>query len=291
MVVLTRGGRMPPGHEQMLGPRPMCWHGAGKLELAVWNPEREGDWMKCVEGADAVIHLAGAGIFDERWTPERKEVIWSSRVRSTELLSQAIASASKRPKVFISGSAIGHYGLHCGEHVVAEEDTAGDDFLARLTSAWEAAAEPARAAGVRVCHPRTGIVLGTRGGILAKMLPAFRAYMGGPIGDGRQYVAWIHIVDCVRAFEHAMEHESFDGAFNVTAPEPVTMNDFAHKLGEALERPSHVRVPALAVKLAIGEGAEAILCGQRAVPRRLVSDGFAFVFPEVTSALADLVSH
>jgi uncharacterized protein (TIGR01777 family) len=272
-----------------LGPRQECFRGSGKVELVTWTPEKAGDWSRVVDGADAVVHLAGAGVVDEAWTPERREVLRSSRVRSTELLAEAIARAEKKPRVFVSGSAVGFYGTSAGDRVLTEDDPPGDDFLARLCLEWEAAAAPAREAGVRVCHPRTGLVLGRHGGMLAKMIPAFRAFVGGPVGTGAQYMAWVHIADAVRALEHAMDTE-LSGPFNVTAPEPVTMDAFAHALGEALGRPAIFRVPSFAVKLAFGDRAEAMLTGQRAIPKRLDDSGFAFVFPELASALADLVA-
>jgi uncharacterized protein (TIGR01777 family) len=267
----------------------MCCNGAGKVEIVAWTPEKSGDWSTIVDGADAVVHLAGAGIFDESWSPERREVLRTSRVRSTELLAQAIAGAPSKPRVFVSGSAVGYYGTAAGDRVLTEDAAAGDDFLGRLCKEWEAAADPAREAGVHVSHPRMGLVLGARGGMLAKMLPAFRAFVGGPVGSGAQYMAWIHQVDAVRALEHAMD-TALDGPFNTTAPEPVTMDRFSRTLGEALGRPAVFRVPSFAVKLAFGDRAEAVLTGQRALPQRLMDAGFAFVFPDLESALADIVS-
>lgn len=234
------------------------------------------------------MHLAGAGILDESWTPERKEVLLASRVRSTELLSEAMARAARKPRVFVSGSAIGYYGIHAGDQVLTEESPPGDDFLARLVVEWEHAAGAAREAGVRVSHPRMGLVLGRKGGMLERMLPAFRSYLGGPVGTGVQYMGWIHMEDAVRALELALDTE-LEGPFNVTAPEPVTMDAFAHALGEVMGRPALLRVPEFAVKLALGSRSEAVLNGQRAVPKRLSEAGFAFVFPDVVSALADIL--
>ncbi|MBS2017218.1 MAG: TIGR01777 family oxidoreductase [Deltaproteobacteria bacterium] len=263
----------------------------GQVEHATWTPEERGDWMKLVESVDAIVHLAGAGVLDERWTPARKEVLRSSRIVSTSLLAEAIANAPRKPRVFVSGSAVGYYGIRAGDRVLDESSPAGDDFLARLVVEWEAAAAPSRDVGVRTCMPRIGLVVGRGGGFLERMLPAFKAFCGGPIGDGFQYLAWIHVVDTVRALEHALDDASkLDGPFNVTAPEPITMNAFSRALGKALGRPSLFRVPSAMVKLAIGEGSEAVLTGQRAVPRRLVEGGFDFVFPDVESALADVLA-
>jgi uncharacterized protein len=288
VVVLSRGSREGAGCGG-LGPRKGCLGGSGKVELATWTPEQPGEWSRVVDGADAVVHLAGAGVLDAPWTPERREVLRSSRIRSTELLAEAIARAEKKPRVFVSSSATGYYGSQTGDTVLAEDAPPGTDFLAQLCRDWEAAAAPAREAGVRVAHPRIGLVLGRNGGMLAKMIPAFKAFLGGPVGTGAQYMGWVHIVDTVRALEHAMDTE-LTGPFNITAPEPVTMNAFAHALGQALGRPALVRVPEFAVKLAFGDRAEAILSGQRVVPRSLSDSGFAFVFPELASALADIVA-
>lgn len=263
----------------------------GNVAQATWTPEHAGDWMKLVDGVDAIVHLAGAGVLDERWTPERKEVLRSSRIVSTGLLAQAIAKAEKKPRVLVSGSAVGYYGINTGDTILDERSPAGEDFLAKLVVDWEAAAKPARDAGVRVCMPRIGLVMGKEGGFLERMLPAFKAFCGGPVGSGDQFMAWVHLVDTIRAIEHALDDASgLDGPFNVTAPEPVTMNAFTKALGKALGRPSFFRVPSFMVKIAIGEGSEAVLTGQRAIPKRLMDGGFAFVFPDVESALADILS-
>ncbi len=281
VVVLTRGEASWPAAA------PGC-PGAGSVETVRWLPEQEGEWMAVVDGADAVVHLAGAGLLDERWTPARRELLRTSRVRSTELLAQAMVRADKPPRTFVSGSAIGYYGTKTGDTVLDERAPRGDDFLAELVSDWEMAAAPALAAGVRVCHPRLGLVLGRGGGMLGRMLPLFRAFVGGPLGHGRQYVPWIHMRDATRAIEHAIAREDLSGPFNTTSPEPVTMNDFCASLASVLRRPCAMRVPDLALKMALGAGAEVVLTGQRAVPKRLVEDQFAFVFPDLSSALADL---
>lgn len=291
VVVLSRGrGGADAGCG--LGPRPTCCRGAGKVELAAWTPEEAGDWSRVVDGADAVVHLAGAGVLDESWTPERKEILRSSRIRSTELLSEAIARAERPPRVFVSSSAIGYYGTGTGDQVLVDDSPPGTDFLAKLVVDWENAAAAAReVAGVRVLHPRIGLVLGKGGGMLEKMLPAFKAFVGGPVGTGAQYMGWIHLVDVVRGLELGLDSPDLTGPFNLTAPEPVTMEVFAHALGEAMGRPAALRVPCFAVKLALGSRSEAVLSGQRAVPKRLSDAGFAFVFPELASALADILSQ
>lgn len=284
MVVLTRGASRDLPHACA-----ECGAG-GKLHLETWTPDRAGAWMTAIDGADAVVQLAGAGVLDERWSAARKALLRSSRIDSTRLLAEAIDRATKKPSVFVTASGIGHYGLETGDAIVTEDSGAGGDFLATLTKDWEAAGDRAAAAGVRVCHPRFGIILGRGGGFLGKLEPIFRACVGGPIGDGKQYLPWVHVRDTVRAVEAMLDRPDLSGAYNVVAPEPVTMNVFARALGEALHRPALMRVPSFAIKAAMGsEAAEVALTGQRAIPKRLVDAGFAFVFPDLRSALADLV--
>lgn len=282
-IVLTRGRPRSVAHACR-----ECGVGS-KAELAAWTPEEPGDWQKVVDGADAVVNLAGANVGDGRWTPERMEAIRSSRVRSTELLAQAMVAAEKKPRVFVSASACGYYGIDTGDAVLDERSPPGHDFLAGVCRDWEAAAAPAREAGIRVVHPRLGIVLGRDGGMLDKLVPLFRAYIGGPVGDGKQFVSWVHVRDVVHSFGAMIERDDLSGPFNVTAPEPVTMNAFAEHLAGALHRPALFRVPSFAVKLAMGQMSEVVLTGPRAVPKRLVDGGFAFLFPELASALADLL--
>ena len=281
VVVLSRGGRE--------GSSPGARTRPGSVTVATWTPSATGEWTRRIDGADAVVHLAGAGVMDERWTDARKEVLRSSRIRSTELLADAIVRAERKPRVLVSSSAVGYYGTGTGDRTVHDDAPPGTDFLATLCKDWEAAAERAKGAGVRVCHPRIGLVLGRDGGLLERMLPPFKSFVGGPVGSGEQYMPWIHLRDVVGAIEHAIATEALSGGFNLSAPEPVTMNTFAEALGQALGRPSRMRVPAFAVKLALGEASEAVLTGQRALPTRLVGSGYAFLFPELASALADLV--
>jgi uncharacterized protein (TIGR01777 family) len=285
VVVLTRGKARDLSHACA-----RCGKG-GKVEFATWTPQQAGPWVDVVDGADAVVHLAGEPLAEKRWTPERKAALRASRIDSTKLLAEAIVRAKHRPSVFVSGSAVGYYGMKTGDRTVTEEDAPGDDFLAKLVVDWEAAASPTRDAGIRTCHPRLGLVLGRGGGVFGKLLPIFRAFVGGPLGSGGQYMPWVHLRDTVRALEALIDRKELSGAYNLVAPEPVTMNAFAAELGEVLHRPTLLRVPAFALKAALGaEAAEAVLTGQRALPKRLVDAGFAFVFPDLRSALADLGS-
>lgn len=248
-----------------------------------------------VERVDAVVHLAGEPVADARWTPQRLDLIRKSRIDTTRALADALVRARSRspgtPRVFVSGSAVGIYGMRDGNAPpVGEDGEMGDDVLARITKEWEAAAAPAKAAGVRVVHPRTGVVLGRGGGALAKLVAPFRWFVGGPVGDGEQWVSWVHLRDVVRALLFAVANEGLEGPMNVTAPHPATMNELAKAIAGALHRPSFFRVPPLALRLALGEGlASALLTGQRALPRKLEAAGFAFDFPDLGAALADLL--
>jgi uncharacterized protein (TIGR01777 family) len=239
--------------------------------------------------ADAVVHLAGEPVAAARWTPERLARIRSSRVDTTERLARAAATAPRRPRVFVSASAVGYYGTRLDDARLDETAPAGDDGLARICAAWEQAAEPARSAGIRVVHPRIGIVLGAGGGALARMRTPFRWFVGGPLGSGKQWMSWIHRRDVVRALLLLVDREALSGPVNVVAPEPVTMEVFARSLGRSLGRPAALRVPAPVLRLALGDGlARTLLTGQRVVPRKLLDAGFAFDFPALDEALADL---
>jgi uncharacterized protein (TIGR01777 family) len=259
--------------------------GPGEGSAVGWDAvERE------VERADAVVHLAGEPIADARWTPARVQLLRDSRVRTTERIARAIAASPRKPRVLVSGSAVGIYGMRDDDRELDEAAAPGDDVLARMAVDWEAAADPARAAGVRVVHPRTGVVLGPGGGALARMVTPFRWFVGGPIGSGRQWVSWIHLRDTVRALLLAVDSEALSGAVNVVAPHPVTMNELARAIASALNRPAALRVPSFALRAALGRGlAEVLLTGQRAVPRRLLDAGFSFDFPRIDEACADVL--
>jgi len=235
--------------------------------------------------ADAVVHLAGEPVAGARWTRERLQAIRSSRVDSTDRIARAIASAAKRPRVFVSGSAVGLYGLRLDDARLDETSPPGDDELARIVVAWERASAPA--GGVtRVVHARIGIVLGRGGGALESMAAPFRWFVGGAIGTGKQWLSWIHLRDAVCALLFAIDHDRVTGPFNVTAPEPVDMNTFARALGRAVRRPAALRVPSFALRLALGRGlAEVVLSGQRVVPRKLLEAGFVFELPGLEAAL------
>ena len=257
-----------------------------------WTPERAGAWTEQVVEADVVVHLAGAGVMDRPWTAARLAELRASRIEPARILAETIASkdAARRPRVLVSASAIGIYGMRRDDALLDEDAAPADDELARLCVDWEAAADPARDAGVRVVHPRIGLVLG-KGGLLEKMVPAFRAFVGGPLGDGTQWQSWVHIEDVVRALLFAVDDARLPpGPFNVVAPNPVRMNELARTLGRVLGRPSAMRVPALALRATLGKDrAEVVLSGQRVVPRRLEQAGFVFRHPTLEAALADVL--
>lgn len=239
-----------------------------------------------VEGADAVVNLAGANVAGKRWSESYKKQILDSRVETTRALAEAINRALIKPRVLVNASAVGYYGGRGGEPM-DESGSAGADFLAGVVQAWEA---EARKAAVRSVQLRTGVVLTPKGGALQQMLPPFKAFVGGPIGSGRQWVPWIHIADEVAAILFCIDRD-LSGPVNLVAPGSVAMKDFATALGRALHRPSLFHVPGAPLKLILGEFAAVLLEGQRAVPKKLVEAGFQFRFPDLDSALRDLLAR
>jgi uncharacterized protein (TIGR01777 family) len=250
----------------------------------VWDPMRGTLDPRQLEGAEAIVHLAGEPIA-QRWTSARRDAIRESRVRGTELLARTIAALERKPNVLLSGSAVGYYG-DTGDEAVDEERAPGTDFLAGVARAWETATDAATGAGVRVVLLRTGIVLSPHGGALERLLPPFRLGVGGPIGTGRQWMSWIALEDHLGATEHAIATDGLHGPVNLVAPNPVTNAEFAATLGRVLDRPAIVPVPAFALELLYGEMARAtILAGQRVLPRKLLRSGFHFAHPTLEEAL------
>jgi len=259
---------------------------AGPGEIS-WDPAAGALDPATLEGTDAVVHLSGENV-GARWTTERKARIRSSRVASTRLLSETLAGLQRPPEVLVSASAVGIYGNR-GDEVLTEESPPGDptrDFLVSVTQEWERAAEPARVEGIRVVHPRFGVVLSAAGGALRKMLLPFRLGVGGRFGSGRQWMSWISIDDAAEAVHRGLLDEALQGPINVTAPGPVTNRDFTRTLARVLSRPAPFAVPAAALRFALGEMAGGtILSSTLAVPATLLQADFRFSHPDLESAL------
>lgn len=258
---------------------------------ASWDPTCGAIDEAALGRCDAVVHLSGENVAGGRWTPERRERIRESRVASTRLLAEAMARSPRPPRVWVCASAIGFYGSDA-ERSFDESAPAGSGFLAEVTREWEAATEPARRAGVRVVNLRIGLVLTPAGGVLGKMLPVFRWGVGGPIGDGRGWMSWISLDDLLGAIMHALHDETVSGAVNAVAPAPARNAEFTATLGRALHRPAVLRVPAFALRLALGRMAEeTLLASTRAAPAVLARAGFVFRHPSLAGALAHLLAR
>lgn len=264
---------------------------ARRPQDAVWDPSAGRIDARRIEGVDAVVHLAGEPLAAGRWTPARKRIMRASRVDGTMLLARTLAEFTHRPRVLVSVSAIGIYGNR-GEEVLEDASPPGSDFLSELAVAWEAAAQPAEAAGIRVVHPRLGLVLGPNGGALEALLPTARLGFGGPLGSGRQWWSWITLDDAVSVLALAIDDDRMRGAVNVVTPAPVRQKEFAQALGRALGRPAFLPAPAFALSLLLGEMAEAmLLASQRVKPARLEAAGFRFRDPELEPALRRLLGR
>ena len=237
---------------------------------------------------DAVVNLAGAQIVGKRWTSARKKMIWNSRVAFTQHLVRWLSDREQKPEVLVNGSAIGFYG-DCGEQSVDEHHRMGEDFGARLCSAWEDEARKAESFGVRVCLARTGLVLSNQGGMLHQMLLPFRMGLGSKIGSGRQWMSWNHNSDQIAALELLLNHRNLSGPFNLTAPGAVTNDTFTSTLARVIHRPRLFTAPQFAIRIALGEASELLLGGQRVVPKRLLDNGHSFQFPSLEPALRALL--
>ncbi len=277
VVILSRGDGAPRAQEG--------------VRVVAWTPNGDaGPWAAEIDGADAVVNLAGAGIADRRWTKARKQLLYDSRIDSTRSLVAAVRAARVKPRVFIQAGGVGIYGAHANGATFDESSGSGSDFLAQLCVAWEEAARPIAADGGRLVVMRNAVVLARGGGALARMLPAFQFFAGGRIASGRQYMPWIHLDDWVGMTIWAIENPAVSGPINAAAPNPVTNADFSRALGRALHRPAWAPVPAFVLNLIFGEMAtDCLILGQRVVPRRATELGYRFRFERIDEALADAV--
>jgi len=275
VVVLSRQperARLPPG-----------------VRAVRWDGRTAAGWGELADGAFALINLAGESI-GQRWTEATKRRLRESRLNAGRAVVEAVAAASTRPQVLLQASAVGYYGPR-GDELLTETDPPGSDFLAQLAVDWEASTQPVEAMGVRRVILRTGLVLERDGGALARLLLPFRLFVGGPLGDGRQGWSWIHRADWVEAVRFLMERADARGPYNLTAPQPVSNAEFARTLGRVLGRPSWLPVPAFALRLVFGEGADFLLTGQFVQPRRLLEAGFRFRYPDLESALRAILGR
>ena len=257
-----------------------------------WDPAAGTIESDALDGIDAVVHLAGAGIGDKRWSPARKREIRESRVRGTDLLARTLAGLSRPPAVFVSGSAVGYYGDR-GDEELTEQSAPGADFLAEVVQAWEAAAQPAVDAGIRTVFLRNGVVLAADGGMLPRLVTLFRFFVGGRLGTGRQWLSWVSIDDEVRVIRFLFDRADVSGAVNVTGPAPATNAEFTKALGAALHRPTVVPVPAFGPRLVLGRemADELLFVSQRAVPAALTAAGYEFAHPDVATALRAMLGN
>lgn len=260
-------------------------HMPRKIKYVPADTTVKGSWQEDVARQDAVINLAGASIF-RRWNDKSKKLIYDTRVLTTRNVVEALSEG--RGTVLCSASGVGYYGFH-GDEELTEEDRPGDDFLARLCMDWEGEATKAAGKDVRVVITRLGVVLGKTGGALGQMIPAFKKFVGGPLGSGNQWFAWIHMEDLLNAFLFVLDNEDIRGPVNFCSPNPVRNKDLAKSLGKVLSRPSFLKTPAFTLRLVLGEFGSMLLEGQKAIPAKLARHGFDFRYPDIIEALEEIV--
>jgi len=292
------------GHEVLVLSRRPVQDSNPSVRYVLWEPTRGNEWEQSLRGADACVNLAGEPIAAKRWTKAQKLKIIESRCDATHALAHAIQKLEKKPKVLINASAVGFYGSReqaasrgltaralaggpgpRGDEIITEEQRPGTDFLAQTCKAWETHAVRAEDFGLRVVRLRIGIVLEKGGGALQKMIPPFQFFIGGPLGNGRQWMSWIHREDVVGLILWALENSKVSGALNATAPNPVTMKEFADTLGKVMHRPSFAAVPGFVLKTLLGEMSDLLLKGQRVVPEKALRLGYQFKYPSLEPAL------
>lgn len=254
-----------------------------------WDPMRGPPPAEAFAGVDVVFHLAGESVAEGRWTAAQKSRIRESRVVGTRHLVQGIGQAATRPRALVSASAVGYYGSR-GDTELTESSPPASDFLAEVCVEWEREALAAESLGLRVVTARTGIVLGAGGGALAKMLTPFKLGVGGPLGNGRQWMPWVHVADLVGLYLHAANKDSIRGPMNAVAPEPVRNAEFTRALASQLHRPAFMPAPYLGLRLLFGEFAEVLFASQRVIPRVAIDSGYAFEYPRIAAALAEILA-
>lgn len=276
------------GHQVLILTRnPAYVKPAPNVEVVAYNPQESGAWQQSISGCDAVVNLAGEPIAEKRWTPEHKQEIINSRKIGTQKIVEAISKANPKPSVLVSASAIGYYGT--SETATFEESSpSGNDFLAQVCQEWEAEAQKVKDTGTRLVIVRIGIVL-AMGGAIGKMIPPFKMFAGGPIGTGKQWFSWIHRDDLVNLILFALQQREVEGVLNATAPNPVRMNEVSQTLGEVLNRPSWLPVPAFALEVLLGDGAQVVLEGQQVLPKRTITQGFDYQYPSLKQALEEFL--
>lgn len=260
------------------------------IDCVEWNYRNPDSWKSKLENADAVIHLAGINLFSKRWNDDFKKAVLESREVSTKNLVEAIKSCANKPEVFISASGIGYYG-DCGETVLDENSPKGNDFLADVCEVWESESRNIGEYGIRNVQIRTGLVLSPEDGALKQMLPAFKFFIGGPLGNGKQWSSWLHIDDIVGIYLQALDNQQLQGAINAASPNPVRMKEFAKTLGKVLKRPTLFPVPQFALKIVVGEAAEVVTASQRIDANKILDSGYKFKFDKLELALKDLLRH
>jgi uncharacterized protein (TIGR01777 family) len=279
VAVLTRSSSLPKALAGLDG-----------VEAVTWQPPNAGAWQKCLDGADAVVHLAGEQAVGQRWNDEVKKRLVTSRVDGARVLVDAFSKLERPPRVFVSASGVGIYGGRLDDALVNESSPPGDDFLANLCVRWEAAVRAAEAYGARVAIVRLGVVFGREGGGLEEMVRPFRLFVGGPVGSGRQYFSWIHQDDVVEIFVRSIDDERWTGPVNAVAPHAVPQAEVAKTIGHVLHRPAFLRAPTFALKTLFGEGAAPIVTGQNVEPKVLNERGFAWKFGDLENALRDCLA-
>ncbi|MEO1430132.1 MAG: TIGR01777 family oxidoreductase [Cyanobacteria bacterium J06632_19] len=257
------------------------------VEITAYTPTASGSWQKEIANCEAIVNLAGAPISEGRWTTERKQSILNSRKLTTQKIVEAIAQSTTKPKVLVNTSAIGYYGT--SENATFDENSpSGSDFLAQVCQDWEAEAEKVTDSGVRLVILRFGIVLGM-GGALGKMITPFKLFAGGPIGSGEQWFSWIHLEDIVNLILQSIKTSEMSGVFNATAPQPVRMAELSTTMGEVMNRPSWLPVPAFAIEAMLGDGAVVVLEGQKVLPHRTLKSGFTYQYSDLKPALENIL--